>query len=154
MEKDSFDSVSFTREERIKRADEIAGLFKKGKKYGCSGAKLFVLPNSKEYNRIVFALQRGYGGAVQRNRSRRLSREVYRHMKNRLKRGFDLLLLVYPGNDTFQRRRQQFGCLCAKASLFISRTPGDICRREEFSDCSGSSVSVLPPETRPLHVWR
>jgi len=46
------------------------------------------------YNRICFSLFKGYGNAVSRNRAKRLGREAYRLMKNRLSRGYDLILLV------------------------------------------------------------
>jgi ribonuclease P protein component len=48
------------------------------------------------YNRICFSLVKGYGNAVSRNRARRLGREAYRLIKNRLLCGYDLILLVYP----------------------------------------------------------
>jgi ribonuclease P protein component len=46
------------------------------------------------YNRICFSLFRGFGNAVSRNRAKRLGREAYRLIKNRLLRGYDLILLV------------------------------------------------------------
>jgi ribonuclease P protein component len=58
---------------------------------------LFVLKNELPYNRISFTLARKYGNAPERNRARRLGREAYRHLRSRLKTGYDLVLLVYPG---------------------------------------------------------
>jgi hypothetical protein len=58
--------------------------------------KLFVLKNSLPYNRICFTFARGFGNAVERNRSRRLGREAWRHLRPRLLGGYDLILLVYP----------------------------------------------------------
>jgi ribonuclease P protein component len=57
---------------------------------------LFVLKNGLLYNRIGFTQVRKYGNAPERNRARRLGREAYRHLRPRLKTGFDLILLVYP----------------------------------------------------------
>ncbi len=107
----------FTRHERIKRSDEIKVLFKKGERVSTNGAKLFFLPNGKDINRIVFALPRGYGNAVERNYSKRLSREAYRSLKSHLNTGYDLLLLVYPGNDSFPSRCDTFRRLTEKAGL-------------------------------------
>ncbi|WP_461253904.1 ribonuclease P protein component [Treponema sp. R8-4-B8] len=86
----------FKREEHLKGRKEIREVFGKGKRYGCRGAKLFVLKNDLPYNRICFSLFKGFGNAVSRNRAKRLSREAYRLMKNRLLGGYDLILLVYP----------------------------------------------------------
>jgi ribonuclease P protein component len=86
----------FTRGERLKGRDEIRAAFKRGKVVSCPGAKLFVLKNGLPGNRIAVTFARKFGNAVQRNRARRISREAYRLTGNRLKTGFDLVLLVYP----------------------------------------------------------
>jgi ribonuclease P protein component len=57
---------------------------------------LFVLKNGLPDNRIAVTFARKFGNAVKRNRTRRVSREAYRLLRNRLKAGFDLVLLVYP----------------------------------------------------------
>lgn len=107
----------FTRLERVKQSEEIQRLFKEGRHFSTDGAKLFVVSNNLEYNRIVFTLKRGYGNAVQRNTSKRLSREVYRNAKKNLKTGYDLLLLVFPGKDNLNERKEQLDYLFKKAGL-------------------------------------
>jgi ribonuclease P protein component len=81
-----------------------------------------VIQNGLPVNRIAFTFARKYGNAVQRNRSRRLSREVYRLLKARLCTGYDLVLLVYPGKDTFNDRMEQLETLFQKAGLFVDKT--------------------------------
>jgi len=107
----------FTPQERVKKSSEIQNLFKTGNRVGVYGAKLFFLPNGSDVNRIAFALPRGYGNAVERNRSKRLSREVFRYFKKALNTGYDMVFLVYPGNDTFSIRCTQFRKLCQKAGI-------------------------------------
>jgi ribonuclease P protein component len=107
----------FTRSERIGDSAAIQTLYRKGRQVRVDGAKLFSLQNGQEINRICFTLKRKYGNAVQRNKAKRLGREVYRLTRAELKRGYDLLLLVYPGNDTFHVRHEQFRLLCEKAGL-------------------------------------
>jgi ribonuclease P protein component len=80
---------------------------------------LFFLRNGLPQNRVAFTFARKFGNAVERNRARRVSREAYRHMRYRLKGGFDLVLLLYPGRDFFAARTEQLGILFAKAGLFI-----------------------------------
>lgn len=107
----------FTRDERVKKYSDIQNLFKKGNRVSVSGAKLFFAPNNAKSNRIAFTLPRGYGNAVERNRSKRISRETYRYFKAFLNTGYDMVLLVYPGNDSFRTRCAQFRCLCKKAGI-------------------------------------
>ena len=111
------ENCRFTREERVKRYDEIQNLFKKGRKVSIQGAKLFYLPNGKDINRVAFALPRGYGNAVQRNHSKRLSREAYRLLKPHLNTGYDMVMLVYPGNDSFISRCEIIRNLGQKAGI-------------------------------------
>ena len=110
------------KEERLCGAARIRVLFKMGRRYSCDGAKLFVLPNTLPYNRFVCTFKRHYGSAVQRNKARRLSREIYRQMKSQLATGKDILLLVFPGNDTFSLRAVQLECLFKKAGMFSIRS--------------------------------
>jgi len=117
METELLKTGFFKRNERVKNPADFKNLFKKGKKTGVSGAKLFYAENGQEKNRIGFPLPRGYGNAVQRNLSKRYSREVYRLFKTHLNTGYDMLLLVYPGNDSFSERCVQFRSLCEKAGL-------------------------------------
>jgi len=114
-------SFRFRREERLKGRNEIREVFGKGKRFNCRGAKLFVYKNDLPYNRICFALPKGFGGAVARNRAKRLGREAYRLMKNRLLGGYDLILLVYQEakEEIFiSDRLSQFESLFIKAGLF------------------------------------
>ena len=107
----------FRRDERIKNPADFKKLYKEGKKISIPGAKLFYLENHLEMNRVGFPLIRGYGNAVKRNLSKRYSREVYRLIKSHLNTGYDMLILIYPGNDSFSTRCEQIRCLCQKAGL-------------------------------------
>ncbi len=94
-------------------------MFEEGKRYSSSGIKLFIVPNGLSNNRVALLCTRKYGTAVERNHSRRLSREAYRILKNRLRGNFDMILLVYPGDDTFEKRMQQLVNVFCKAGLFL-----------------------------------
>ncbi|MCL2601897.1 MAG: ribonuclease P protein component [Treponema sp.] len=110
-------SFRFARKEKLKGRDEIKAVFSRRRGVSCSGAKLLTQENALPYNRIAFTFPRKFGTAVQRNYSRRLSREVYRLIRGELRPGFDLVLLVYPGQDVFSRRMVQVRELCARAGL-------------------------------------
>jgi ribonuclease P protein component len=110
----------FRREEHLKGRDEIRLVFGKGKRYSVRGAVLFVLKNELPHNRICFTFSRGFGNAVARNRARRLSREAYRLMKNKLYTGYDLILQVQSESlaDTkLSDREGQLESLFSKAGL-------------------------------------
>ena len=112
-------SFRFKREERLKGREIIKVVFGKGRRIGCRGAKLFVLKNNLPGNRICFTFSRGFPGAVERNRVKRLGREAYRSLKPRIKGGYNLILLVYPDNPekAFTGRRGQLEYLFSKAGL-------------------------------------
>jgi len=113
-------SFRFPRKEKLKGRNEIREVFSRRKGVSCSGAKLLTLRNGLPHNRIAFTFSRKFGKAVERNYSRRLSREVYRQLRNKLLQGYDLVLLVYPGRDVFSARMEQMRELFSRAGLFIS----------------------------------
>ena len=119
MKKTLSKTVRFTFEEKIKKYSEIQNLFRKGKKISTTGAKLYILPNGLSFNRIAFTLPRGFGNAVQRNYSKRLSREAYRHLKTSIKNGYDMVLLVYNQDDLYNKRVEQLDSLYKKEGLFL-----------------------------------
>jgi ribonuclease P protein component len=105
----------FPREERLKSRADIHSVFKKGRCAALRDAKLFYLRNDRAYNRIAFTFARKFGNAVERNRARRLGRESYRHLRGALPPGWDLVLLVYPGESTFSKRFAQLQALVRRA---------------------------------------
>ncbi len=66
----------------------------------------------------MFTFPRGYGTAVERNYSRRISRESYRLIKGHLAGGFDFSVFVFPGKDDFSVRKDQLISLFKKAGLW------------------------------------
>ncbi|MCL2880158.1 MAG: ribonuclease P protein component [Treponema sp.] len=113
-------NYGFPRAEKLKGRNEIREVFNQRKAVSCAGAKLFILRNGLPCNRIAFTFSRKFGNAVERNHSRRLSREVYRLLRNDLKKGYDLVLLIYPNRDFFPNRMDQLRNLFSRAGLFNS----------------------------------
>ncbi len=112
------EGFSLPKTERICSNRHIRAIIRNGARYSCAGAKLFVLPNQLPYNRFSCTFKRHYGCAVERNKARRLSKEAYRLMKYRLRNGFDIVLLLFPGKDVFSLRVAQLGDMLKKAELF------------------------------------
>ena len=67
---------------------------------------------------IVSCRNRVLWNAVIRNRAKRLSREAYRLIRNRIASGYDLILLVYPETGlVLSDRMEQLESLFSKAGL-------------------------------------
>ena len=99
---------NLTREERLKNKSDFDNVFATGKRKGCSGARIVYRPNGLEYSRFAVCPVRKYGNSVTRNRVKRIFRELYRLNKSRIKPGYDIALVVYPGKDTYKAREEQF----------------------------------------------
>jgi ribonuclease P protein component len=80
-----------------------------------------MLENELSRNRICFTFSHGFGNAIERNHAKRLGREAYRNLKPRLRRGYDLILLVHPEVPApdFTKRMKQMEYLLTKAGLLI-----------------------------------
>lgn len=109
---------SLTKEERLKRKSDLDSVFTVGRRKSCSGARLVYRPNGLEHNRFAVCTVRKYGKAVDRNRVKRIFRELYRTRKDRIKRGFDIVFVVYPGKDSYHAREEQFSSLLKEEDLF------------------------------------
>jgi ribonuclease P protein component len=73
--------VTFRRHEHVRRRADFETVYQSGVKVGGRLMTLFVKPNSGEHARLGIAATRKIGGAVVRNRAKRLTRELFRHRK-------------------------------------------------------------------------
>lgn len=120
-EKNSLQPVkrSLTKKERLTSQKEIRQVFtEKGKKVTLFGCKLLVRQNQLEYSRFAVVLVRKFGNAVERNRAKRIAREVYRNNKNLIVPGNDLIIVFYPGRkDSYKEWEEKFLYLIDKAKV-------------------------------------
>lgn len=98
---------TFKRCEHLKKSADFAAVFKSGRRRSVYGAVLYYLPNSLPHHRIGFAMRRGYGNAVERNRCKRLSREAWRLLPKDGGVHYDFVLSVRSKGGTLAFRQRQ-----------------------------------------------
>ena len=81
----------FLPDERIRRRAEFQTIFKQGVRIRGRLITVFLWPNSLRRGRLGIAARRKFGGAVQRNRAKRLIREAFR--LNKIAEGYDIVVV-------------------------------------------------------------
>lgn len=71
----------FRPEERVRRRSEYVGIYDRGRRVSGNLMTVFFLENEGTRARLGIAATRKFGSAVQRNRAKRLVREVFRRHK-------------------------------------------------------------------------
>jgi len=79
--------------------------------------RVHMLPNSLAVSRVVFVPVRSYPNAVARNRARRVLRECWRLGKASIRKGYDVVVVLYPVKDEFAERRTQLFRLLRQAGI-------------------------------------
>ena len=83
--------MKFRPDEHIRRRAEFQQVYEQGARIRGRFSTLFLLPNKLSIGRLGIAATRKLGGAVQRNRAKRLIREVFR--RNNTAAGFDVVVV-------------------------------------------------------------
>jgi ribonuclease P protein component len=83
--------VNFRPHERIHRRPEFQLVYERGAKVHSRYSTVFIMPNAGAVGRLGIAATRKLGGAVRRNRAKRLIREVFR--RNKIAPGFDVVVI-------------------------------------------------------------
>ena len=79
---------------RLRRSADLQRVRQQGRSRRHPLVVLIVLPNALDVSRFGFVASRRVGKAVQRNRARRLLREVIRHHMAEIEPGWDCLFIV------------------------------------------------------------
>jgi ribonuclease P protein component len=110
-------SQTFGKHERIRTRQDIHRVFDKGTRFSVKGMRMHVWRNGLVHTRAVFVTVRKYGNAVQRNRARRVVSEAWRLRKASLDAGLDIVVVVYPFEDTLSVRQEQLHQLLRRSGL-------------------------------------
>jgi ribonuclease P protein component len=110
---------------RLKGSDRFLEIKRSGKSSMHPLMVLTILPNELSYNRFGFVVSRRVGGAVVRNRVRRLMQEAVRLRWPELMTGYDAVLTARPAicRASFAEVDQAFGALARRAGLMPQLEP-------------------------------
>lgn len=78
----------------LRRKEDFDLIYKKGRSVGERYIVLFYMKNGLSYNRIAFLASKKVGNSVVRNRARRLMKESYRQIFERLAVGYDIIFIA------------------------------------------------------------
>ena len=88
-------SERFRSGEHIRRRADFQEVYDRGTRIHGRYSTLFLLRRPSDHGRLGIAATRKLGGAVERNRAKRLIREVFR--RNKIAEGFDVVVVPKPG---------------------------------------------------------
>ena len=78
----------------LRKDADFDNVYKKGRSVGEKYVVVFYIKNRSDINRTCFLASKKVGNSVRRNRARRLMRESYRLLKDRLPAGYDIIIIA------------------------------------------------------------
>lgn len=123
--------------ERLRKNSEFAAVFERGRSFPGKKVVVYLLENGLPFNRVGVAVSRKLGGAVVRNRLKRVMKEAYRANEAGLRKGLDLVLVPRSRAKTASFQE-------VKAELFeVFSECGALAKDARDREKSGETESVV-----------
>jgi ribonuclease P protein component len=82
------------RNDVLRNQADFDAVYNKGKSIGDKYVVVFYLKNQLDHNRTGFLATKKVGNSVERNRARRLMKESYRHFRDTIPTGYDIIIIA------------------------------------------------------------
>ena len=109
----------FTSKEILRKKKDFLHLYKKGKRYRGKYFILIYLSNELTFSRVAVVASKKLGNAVQRNKTKRWLRALFRRNKKLLSRPFDMIFI--PRREIHETTWQNLSSEYQAALQFIQR---------------------------------
>ncbi len=109
------DRAALGRRQRLRRTAEFRAVYRAGNRAADGRIVAYARPNGSEVTRLGVSVGRRCGGAVQRNRIKRLLREVFRRARGAWPAGFDVVLVPLGRDYTFEEVDRRVRALVPQA---------------------------------------
>lgn len=86
----------------LRKKEDFSKIYNKGKSVGDRYVVIFYRKNGRSESRIAFLASKKVGNAVKRNRARRLMKESYRQLSNKLEKGYDYIFIA---RNTIEKKK-------------------------------------------------
>lgn len=107
------------KEERLRKNYQFKRVYQGGKSRATKNTVIVYRKNNKELNRLGISISKKVGKSVVRHRLKRLYRESYLRYKDRMKNGYDIIIVARKGAGLlkFDQIMDELGLLLKRSKI-------------------------------------
>ena len=118
--------MAFPKKKRLVGNRQFKAVLARGLRVSNGLLTLYMAENDCGYPRLGVSVSKSCGGAIVRNRLKRLLREAFRQSQDRIPAGFDYLLMTSPPRSRFAATQPTFEQVKASFSALAAAAAGKI----------------------------